>query len=115
MRNIGSSVGTSMVTTLLAQRSQLHQNRIVEFTRTDSFTFRNSFNGLTQQFVQSGLSVPDARGAAAASFYQSVQAQASTLAYIDTFYVLCLGAAIMFVLSFLLKKNEPGSGSVAAV
>jgi len=114
MRNIGSSVGTSMVTTLLAQRSQLHQNRIVEFTRTDSFTFRNSFNGLTQQFVQSGLSVPDARGAAAASFYQSVQAQASTLAYIDTFYVLCLGAAIMFVLSFLLKKNEPGSGSVAA-
>jgi MFS transporter, DHA2 family, multidrug resistance protein len=44
-----------------------------------------------------------------------VQAQAATLAYIDTFYVLAVGATIMFVLSFLLKKNEPGAGGEAAV
>jgi MFS transporter, DHA2 family, multidrug resistance protein len=29
MRNIGSSVGTSVVTTLLARRSQFHQGRLV--------------------------------------------------------------------------------------
>src|SRR5882672_2262685 len=31
MRNIGSSVGTSLVTTLIARRSQFHQARLVEY------------------------------------------------------------------------------------
>jgi hypothetical protein len=44
--------------------------------------------------------------------YRTVIAQASTLAYIDTYRVLAIGAAIMFVLSFALKKNEPGAGRV---
>jgi hypothetical protein len=39
-----------------------------------------------------------------------VQAQAASLAYIDTFMVLAVGAAIMFFVAFLLKKNEPGGG-----
>jgi hypothetical protein len=42
-----------------------------------------------------------------------LQAQAASLAYIDTFMVLCVGSAIMFFLAFVLKKNEPGGGRVA--
>jgi DHA2 family multidrug resistance protein len=34
--------------------------------------------------------------------------QASTMSYIDTFYLLGIGTGIMFVLSFFLKKNNPG-------
>jgi hypothetical protein len=41
-----------------------------------------------------------------------VVVQASTLAYIDTYRVLAIGAAIMFVLSFTLKKNQPGGRRV---
>jgi MFS transporter, DHA2 family, multidrug resistance protein len=44
-----------------------------------------------------------------------VQAQAATLAYIDTFMVLAVISAIMFVLSFVLKKNDPGGGGEVAV
>jgi len=47
-----------------------------------------------------------------ARIYQSLQAQAASLAYIDTFMVLCVGAAIMFGLAFLLEKNDPGGGGV---
>ena len=50
-----------------------------------------------------------------ARLYQATQAQASSLAYIDTFMVLAVGAAIMFFLSFALKKNDPGGGGEAAV
>jgi len=39
-------------------------------------------------------------------------AQAASLAYVDTFKVLAVGAAIMFLLSFALKKNDPGGGGV---
>src|SRR5215471_10045326 len=39
MRNMGSSVGTSLVTTLIARRSQFHQIRLVEYARIDNPNF----------------------------------------------------------------------------
>jgi DHA2 family multidrug resistance protein len=114
MRNIGSSVGTSLVTTLLARRSQLHQNRLIELARADNFSFQNSVTGLTQRFGASGLSAHEAHGTAVASIYQGVLAQATSLAYIDIFMVLSVAAAIMFPLAFALRKNDPGGGRFTA-
>src|ERR1700731_2487145 len=108
MRNMGSSVGTSLVTTLIARRSQFHQLRLVEKARIDSPNFTNAARGLTQHFISSGLGRHEAEATAYARIYQSLQAQAASLAYIDTFMVLCVGAAIMFCLTFFLKKNDPG-------
>jgi MFS transporter, DHA2 family, multidrug resistance protein len=110
MRNMGSSVGTSIVTTLIARRSQVHQARLVENARVDNPNFQNAANGLAQQIAHSGLSAHDAQMQAYARIYESVQAQSATLAYIDTFMVLAVGSAIMFVLAFALKKNDPGGG-----
>ena len=112
MRNMGSSVGTSLVTTVIARRSQFHQFRLVENARIDNPNFANAAHAMTQHFVNSGLSRHEAQGAAYARIYQSVQAQAGTLAYIDTFMVLSIAAGIMFFLSFFLKKNDPGGGGV---
>jgi hypothetical protein len=44
--------------------------------------------------------------------HQTLIVQATTLPYIDTFIVLATAAAIMFVLSFRLRKNHPGGGRV---
>jgi DHA2 family multidrug resistance protein len=114
MRNMGSSVGTSLVTTLIARRSQFHQARLIENTRAGNPSFQNSVSGLAQRLAHSGLSAHDAQIGAYARIYRSLLAQAGTLAYIDTFKVLCVGAAIMFFLSFILKKNEPGGGAELA-
>jgi MFS transporter, DHA2 family, multidrug resistance protein len=110
MRNIGSSVGTSMVTTLIARRSQFHQEILGNYVRAGSFTFQNAAGGLTQLAANSGLSAPDAQRHAYAMIYQAVQAQAASLAYVDTFMVLAVGSAIMFLLAFVLRKNDPGGG-----
>jgi DHA2 family multidrug resistance protein len=110
MRNMGSSVGTSLVTTLIARRSQYHQTILVGYTRPDNPNFQNSVNGLTQQLAHSGLGTNEAHAQAYARLYQAVQAQAASLAYIDTFMVLAVGSAIMFFLAFMLKKNDPGAG-----
>jgi MFS transporter, DHA2 family, multidrug resistance protein len=111
MRNIGSSVGTSLVTTLIARRSQFHQARLVEYARPDNPNFQNSVNGLAAQIGHAGgLSKPDAIAQAYARIYQSVQDQAASLAYVDTFMVLAVGAGIMFCLAFALKRNDPASG-----
>jgi DHA2 family multidrug resistance protein len=115
MRNIGSSVGTSIVTTVVARRSQFHQSILVGYTTPQTQNFQSQINGLAQRLVHSGMSLPDAQHRAYASSYQAVQAQAATLAYIDMFWILAVGAAIMFGLSFFLKKNDPGAGGAAAV
>jgi DHA2 family multidrug resistance protein len=115
MRNMGSSVGTSLVTTLIARRSQFHQARLVQNIRADNPAFRNSAGGLARQFSISGLGAHEGQAQAYARLYQFLQVQAASLAYIDTFMVLAVGAAIMFFLAFVLKKNDPGGGSEMAV
>ena len=110
MRNMGSSVGTSLVTTLIARRSQFHQLRLVEKARIDNPNFSNAAQSLTRHFVNAGLGRHEAQATAYARIYQSLQAQAATLAYIDTFMALAVAAGIMFFLSFGLRKNDPGGG-----
>jgi MFS transporter, DHA2 family, multidrug resistance protein len=115
MRNIGSSVGTSIVTTVIDRRSEYHQSVLVGHTAPGIQNFQNLVEGAKQLYVRSGMSPPDAQHRAIASIYQAVQAQSATLAYIDTFMVLAVISAIMFVLSFALKKNDPGGGGEMAV
>jgi DHA2 family multidrug resistance protein len=112
MRNIGSSVGTSGVTTLLARRAQLHQSLISYHATNYDPAFRDQVNGLAGQLVQAGASVPDARTGALGRVYQEVLVQAQTLAYIDTFMVLAIAAGVMFMLSFVIRKNDPAPGRV---
>jgi DHA2 family multidrug resistance protein len=112
MRNMGSSVGTSVVTTLVARRSQFHQEILGDYVSAGNSNLENTVNGLAQHLTQFGFSTHDAQLVAYARVYQTVQVQAASLAYIDTFMVLAVGAAIMFCLTFALKKNDPGGGGV---
>jgi DHA2 family multidrug resistance protein len=112
MRNIGSSVGTSMVTTLIARRSQLHQVNLASDIVPGSLTLIHTLSGLSARLVASGMSAAEAAKQAYALVYRTVIAQATTLAYVDTFFILAAGSAIMFVLSFALKKNEPAGRRV---
>ncbi len=110
MRNIGSSVGTSLVTTLLARRAQFHQEILIGHIRAGNPRLQGAVIGLSQQLSNSGLDKHKAQMAAYARIYQAIQAQASAAAYIDTFMVLAMGSAIMIFLAFILKKNDLGGG-----
>jgi DHA2 family multidrug resistance protein len=113
MRNIGSSFGTSMVTTLVARRAQAHQSYIVAHTTPGHQTFTDAVQSTAAYLTTAGLDATTAMHQAYRRLYRAVTDQASTLAYIDTFMILAGGAAIMFLLSFALKKNQPGAGEVA--
>jgi DHA2 family multidrug resistance protein len=115
MRNIGSSVGTSMVTTILARRAQFHQSMLASHATNYDPTFRSQLSGLTGQLLHAGASAPDAQAAAYGRLYRSLQVQSQTLAYVDTFMVLAIAAGIMFLLAFIVRKNDPaGGGQVVA-
>jgi DHA2 family multidrug resistance protein len=115
MRNIGSSIGTSMVATLIARRAQVHQVYLVAHVTQGQPTFTQAAEALAARLAVSGLAVSRAASQSYGRLYQALIGQAMTLAYIDTFWVLCVGAGIMFLLSFALRKNEPGGGGEVAV
>jgi DHA2 family multidrug resistance protein len=112
MRNIGSSVGTSMVTTILARRAQFHQNALAYHATNYDPAFRTQLNGLSGQLLHVGASAPDAQAQAYGRIYQSLLVQSQTLAYVDTFMVLAVAGGIMFLLSFMVRKNDPSGGHV---
>ena len=111
MRNMGQSVGTSLVTTVVARRSQYHQSVLAE--HTGSQPFQDALHGLTQRLHSAGLSMYEAQQQALARLYGRIQAQAATLSYIDLYLILAIAAAVMFFLSFLLKQNKAGQGGGA--
>jgi DHA2 family multidrug resistance protein len=115
MRNIGSSVGTSMVTTLIARRAQFHQVMLSSYTTGFDAVFQNRTGALSQQLLHAGTSAADAQYKGYGVIYQSMQNQAQLLSYVDAFKVLTIGAGIMFLLAFVMRKNDPRGGGDVAV
>ena len=107
-RNIGQSVGTSAVTTLIARRTQYHQSVLAEYTRSPRFNA--AVATLTSRLTHVGLSLHSAQQQALARMYALVMAQAQALSYVEVYWLLTVVSALMFLLSFLLAKNQPEAG-----
>jgi MFS transporter, DHA2 family, multidrug resistance protein len=115
MRNIGGSIGTSVVTTMIARRAQYHQQILIGHITPDSPAYRSALHALSSKVAHSGLRTADAGDQAIARFYETVHRQSGALCYMDIFWVLGALCSIMFVLAFFLKKNDPGAGGDVAV
>jgi DHA2 family multidrug resistance protein len=98
---------------LIARRSQYHQSVLAEYTA--SGRFHSSIAVLAIRLKRSGLSAHGAQQQALGRLYAAVQGQAAVLSYIDVYWLLAMGSLIMFVASFLLKRNEPGKGAKVSV
>jgi DHA2 family multidrug resistance protein len=105
MRNIGSSMGISFVTTVIARRSQFHQSRL-----SGNLT---SSNLLLQQAQQQASAVFAAHGSGPAGsahqslgmIYESLQQQAMLLSYIDVFHMM--GWLFIFTAPLVLLMRKP--------
>ena len=110
-RNIGGSVGISVVTTVLARRTQFHQVRLTENLSSGNPQFQARLQGLTSRFSAYGP------GAAAQHAYAVLQGnlfrESTMLAYIDNFWFLGVVIACLVPCVFLIKKVKPGGEIVA--
>jgi DHA2 family multidrug resistance protein len=103
-RNIGGSVGISFVTTFLARRAQYHQSFLTEHVGTGNPAFRGALAGTTNNLINHGSTASNAAQQAYGMLYNTVGRQANFLAYLDTYWVLAVGAAILVPCVFLMKK-----------
>jgi MFS transporter, DHA2 family, multidrug resistance protein len=101
MRNVGGSVGISMVTTLVARMSQAHQTTLVADLTPYDTTYQSSIQSMTAAFAARGDALITANQQAVGSIYHTLLTQANLLAYLDGFRwftllcLACLAAALM--------------------
>jgi MFS transporter, DHA2 family, multidrug resistance protein len=98
MRNIGSSMGISFVTTWLARRSQFHQDVLSANLTPGNLPTGQMLQGMTRFMQFRGFDIGTSTQKAEALLYQLLQQQASLLSYLDVFYLM----GILFLASIPL-------------
>jgi DHA2 family multidrug resistance protein len=105
MRNIGSSMGISFVTTCVARRSQFHQNILSSHITASSLASQQVLAHVTHSMQQRSFDSVTAGQKAHALLYQMLQQQASLLSYVDVFYVMGILFLMILPLIFLLRRT----------
>jgi DHA2 family multidrug resistance protein len=117
-RNVGGSVGTAFVSTMLARRSQAHQQNMTHNLNAGSTAFTDRINNMAG-YLQ-GRSGPgggnhaDALAAAQGNVYGMLHSQSQMLAYLDIFAVLVVFCGCMVPLVWLVRKPAPASSETMA-
>jgi DHA2 family multidrug resistance protein len=109
-RNVGGSVGISLITTLLERRQQFHQSRLVEKFTPYNHHFQGVVSSLSSYFSAHthGSGIQQAQGL----LYRMVQQQAGMLAYVDCYFVLAIAFTLLIPFVFMLKPTR-GHGAMA--
>lgn len=104
-RNLGGTVGISLVQSLLATRQQVHQSRMVEGLEPLNLSYSDALATITHTLTGQGLSPGEASQVAVGQVYQMVQQQAYMLAFIDCFKALMIFVLLVFPAVWLLKSS----------
>ncbi|HVW75593.1 MAG TPA: DHA2 family efflux MFS transporter permease subunit [Rhizomicrobium sp.] len=105
-RNLGGTFGISLVQTMLARQSQVHQAQYVESLNPLNYNYTAAISRLTHGLAANGLSQAEASRAATAQLYRTLGQQAEMLSYIDVFHVLMWVVIVVLPLVLLVKKPD---------
>jgi DHA2 family multidrug resistance protein len=102
-RNLGGSMGVALSQTVLQQRQQFHQSRLVEHIAPSDVGYQQTIDTMTRFFQAQGSNASDAAGQAIAWVGQTLQHQIDLLAYIDVFWTLAVIGALMVPVALSLR------------
>jgi DHA2 family multidrug resistance protein len=106
VRNIGSSMGISFVTTLLARRSQFHQQILGDHITPSSAIGQQALARLAPFLASRGFDPVTATRTAAGFIYRIMQQQAALLSYADAFYLMGILFLANIPVVLLMRKDE---------
>jgi DHA2 family multidrug resistance protein len=104
MRNIGSSMGISFVTTLVARRSQFHQSVLSAHVTPYDGQLHQMLGNSQAFFFQGGSDWTTAGQQALAATYSVVQRQAALLSFVEAFRIM--GVAFLLCTGFVLLMRR---------
>ncbi|HET8932591.1 MAG TPA: DHA2 family efflux MFS transporter permease subunit [Polyangiales bacterium] len=103
-RNLGGEIGISIVTTLVARRSQLHQAQLVEHVTESNPELREVLHVLVSAVERAGSSSYEAARRAYVMIYRGLGVEALTLSYIDALRMLGVATACMIPIVVFLNR-----------
>ncbi|MCS3761192.1 DHA2 family efflux MFS transporter permease subunit [Bradyrhizobium centrosematis] len=107
-RNIGGSMGVALAQTVLAQRQQFHQSRLIEHAAPSDLGYQQTIDAMTRYFQAQGSNASDAASQAVAWVGRTLQQQVDLLAYIDVFWTLAIVAVLMIPTAAVLRPIKLG-------
>jgi DHA2 family multidrug resistance protein len=113
MRNIGGSIGISIVTTMISRDAQTHQNLLAQNMYAANPRFQQLFHGVASYMSQTFDPVT-AQHKALGVLGAILGQQASLLAYIDNFHFLGILSLVCIPGAFILRRTRKASGNVPA-
>jgi MFS transporter, DHA2 family, multidrug resistance protein len=118
LRNIGGSIGISLVETFIARRVQLHRADLVHSLNPENPVFSQTFQSLRSLLQHSGSPVGAPLSGPSLRAYDMINGvlnqQSALLAYIDDFRYLAIMCFACVPLVFMLRKVIAKKGAVGA-
>lgn len=105
-RNIGGSMGVALAQTILAQRQQFHQSRLIEHAAPSDLGYQQTIDAMTRYFQAQGSNASDAASQAIAWVGRTLQQQVDFLAYIDVFWTLAIIAMLLIPIAAVLRPID---------
>ena len=115
MRNIGASIGISMVTTIYSRAGQTNVNVLGSHVSPYDPTATAMINGMKQSMIASGSDAATASQQAYGAIFGMVQREAMMLGFVRSFRLLGYLFFAMILLVFLMKKPRHQGGGGAAM
>lgn len=109
-RNLGGSIGTSLLATFLERQNQTHQMALAAHTNHANPNFEHLLAGLKAMFLSQGYDAATAATKALAMAYQTVQLQASTMSFVNSFWVMSLIVFCLAPLPFVMRRPRVRQG-----
>jgi MFS transporter, DHA2 family, multidrug resistance protein len=114
MRNIGGSIGISVVNTIVARHEQLHRNELSASLSPGRPTVQGALGGMRHYLSAQGASSTTAVRQSYGLINQALDAQARLWSYVDDFRYLALVCFGCVPIVFALKKAVARKGAVSA-
>lgn len=105
LRNVGGSIGISVVNTIVARHEQVHRNEMAHWFTGGRSSVRGAIEGLQQYLTAQGASDATATERAYGLLNQGLNAQSRLWSYVDDFRYMALICFACVPIVFALKKT----------
>ncbi|MBV8895000.1 MAG: MFS transporter, partial [Acidobacteriaceae bacterium] len=115
LRNVGGSIGISIVNTIVARHEQLHRSELVHSLQATNPATEDRLSFL-QNYVANhqALGPAGSRNAALQMLDNTLHTQARLWAYVDDFRYLALACFACVPIVFFFKRARPRAGAIHA-
>jgi DHA2 family multidrug resistance protein len=108
-RNLGGSIGISLLANYVFRQQQFHQQNLSEHMTPLNKPFRDTVASYADQLFAYGHTMASATAAATGHLYREMMHQASILAFDDAFRLMSVVMATLVIVALSMPHNNPNA------